>query len=67
MVSPKIQQKIVKISALTTRGRNPDNYLYFGRNNDFINSFWNCLTFNADCTVHISVIQLKKKDQGPNF
>ena len=34
IVSPKYEQKIVKISALTTKGRNPDN---FGRNDDFIN------------------------------
>ena len=42
---PKYDQKIVKISALTTQGRNPDNFLYFGRNDDFMNSFWNCLNF----------------------
>ena len=43
---PKYEQKIAKISALTTQGRNPDNFCsYFGRNDDFINSFWNCLTF----------------------
>ena len=28
IVSPKIQTKIVKISALTTQGRNPDNFLF---------------------------------------
>ena len=25
---PKYEQKIVKISALTTQGRNPDNFLF---------------------------------------
>ena len=38
----KYEQKIVKISALTTQGINPDKFFpYFGRNDDFINSFWN--------------------------
>ena len=32
---PKYERKIVKISALTTQGRNPDNFSsYFGRNDD---------------------------------
>ena len=30
---PKYEKKIVKISALTTQGRNPDKY--FGRNDNF--------------------------------
>ena len=43
----KYEQKIVKISAFTTQGRNPNNFFcsYFGRNDYFINSFWNWLTF----------------------
>ena len=28
IVSPKIKQKIVRISALTTQGRNPDNFTF---------------------------------------
>ena len=45
-VLPKYVQKIVEISALTTQGRNPDNFSsYFGRNDDFTNLFWNLLTF----------------------
>ena len=48
---PKYEQKIVKISALTTKGRNHDNFLFIyvlgGRNEDFINSIWNCLTFKV--------------------
>ena len=44
---PKYEQKIVKISALTTQGRILKKFCsYFGRNDDFINSFWNCLTFS---------------------
>ena len=44
---PKYEPKIVKISNLTTQGRNPDNFCsYFGRNDDLINSFWNLLTFS---------------------
>ena len=42
---PKYEQKIVRISALCSEGRNLDNFLW--RNNDFINSFWNCLTFSS--------------------
>ena len=42
----KYEQKIVRISAFTTQGKNPDNFCScFGRNDDFMNSFWNCLTF----------------------
>ena len=37
---PKYESKIVRISALTVQSRNPYNISsYFGRNNDFINSF----------------------------
>ena len=51
--SPKHEQKIVKISAHFTQGRNPDNFFwYFGRNDDFINSFWNCLTFSGLIQKH---------------
>ena len=42
---PKYEWKIVRISALCSEGRNLDNFLW--RNNDFINSFWNCLTFSS--------------------
>ena len=43
---PKYEQRDVKISALTTQGKNPDNFLFvFWDDDDFINSFWNCLTF----------------------
>ena len=43
---PKYEQKIVRTSALTSQGRNPDNFCYyFGRNDEFINSFWKLLTF----------------------
>ena len=43
---PKYRQKIAKISALCSegrkQGRNSDNFCsYVGRNDDFINSFWN--------------------------
>ena len=39
-------KKIVRVSTLCSEGRNLDIFcLYFGRNEDFINSFWNCLTF----------------------
>ena len=42
----KYKQKIVKVSALSTQGTNPDNFSFdFGRNDDFIDSFWNRLTF----------------------
>ena len=52
----KYEQKIVKISALTTQGRNPDNFWsYFGRNDDFINSTWNCLTFSNEQQNEIAV------------
>ena len=46
---PKCEQKFVQITALTTQGRNPDNFsfVHFGRKDDFINSFWNCLTFRV--------------------
>ena len=49
---PKYEQKI----ALTTQGRNPDNY--FGRNDDFINSFWNCLTFRALSRLQINLLEI---------
>ena len=46
---PKYEPNIVRISALycaTLQGKNPYNFgSYFGRNDVFINSFWNLLTF----------------------
>ena len=37
---PKYERKIVRISALCSEGRNPNNLLFdFGRNDDFVNSF----------------------------
>ena len=46
---PKYEQKTVRISALCSEGRNLDKFCsYFGRNDNFINSFWNCLTFIHD-------------------
>ena len=37
---PKYERMIVSISALCNEGRKPDNFFsYFGRNDDFINSF----------------------------
>ena len=44
---PKYEQKIVRISALCSEGRNLDKFLFvfFGKD-DFINSFWNLLTFS---------------------
>ena len=37
---PKYEQKIVRIFALTTQGRNPDNFSFiFWENNDFKNQF----------------------------
>ena len=37
---PKYEQKIVGISSLSCEGKNLDNFLlYFGRNDDLINSF----------------------------
>ena len=43
---PKYEQKVVRISAFATQGRSPDNS-YFGRNDCFINSFWNLLTLTS--------------------
>ena len=49
---PKYKTKIVRISALycgTVQGRNPYNICpYFGRNNNFISSFWNLLAFTGN-------------------
>ena len=52
----KYEQNIVSISALyyaTLQGRNPYTVFgsYFGRNDDFINSFWNLLTFNTGTAI----------------
>ena len=45
---PKYEQKIVKISALNTQGRNPDIFSFvFWEKDDLINSFWNYLTFRV--------------------
>ena len=52
MVSQKIQTKIVKISTL--QSRNPDNS-YIWRNDDFINSSWNCLTFRFNWQRHFAL------------
>ena len=39
-ILPKYEQKIVKISALTAQGRNPNKFLFiFWEKDDFINSF----------------------------
>ena len=53
----KYEQKIVKISALTTQGRILKKFRsYFGRNDDFINSFWNCLTLVLPLSIPSRVI-----------
>ena len=54
---PKYEPNIVRISALlcgTLQGRNPYNFWFiFWENDDFINSFWNLLTFNnRDSSPH---------------
>ena len=47
---PKYEQNIVRISALCSavlQGRNLDNFLFiFWEKDDFINSFWDLLTFS---------------------
>ena len=55
----KYEQKNVKICALTTQGRNPDNFLFvLWRNNDFINSFWNLLTFRQNSSLTAKIYLL---------
>ena len=49
---PKYEQKNIRISALTTPSLQVAEILtifcsYFGRNDGFINSFWNLLTFSS--------------------
>ena len=56
---PKYKRKIVRISALCSEGRIFDNFRsYSGRNDDFINSFIDCLTFNPIPTGlgHVTLI-----------
>ena len=44
---PKYEHKIVKFLASLHRAEIVTNFcLYIGRKDDFINSFWNCLTFS---------------------
>ena len=58
----KYKQKIVKVSALSTQGTNPDNFSFdFGRNDDFINSFWNCLTFTRALEFHSFFEEVKTR------
>ena len=53
---PKYEQKIVRISALLSVVQYRAEILtifrsYFGRNDDFINSFWNLLTFSRKLLI----------------
>ena len=38
-ILPKYEQKIVKISALTTQGTNPDNFSFVFRENRWLHKF----------------------------
>ena len=65
----KIMLEFLPCSDQTTQGRNPDNFFYFGRNDDFINWFWNLLTFGyykirSNSIVPQSTCNCSKQDDG---
>ena len=70
---PKYEQKMSGFLPYTLQDRNPANFCsYFGRNNDFVNLFWNLPTFsgvnmksfcvNLMCFIDLST-QLKSWEQ----
>ena len=67
IVSPKIQT-VVKISTITTQGRNPNIFCsYFGRNDDFRNYLWNCLYIRFWPIRNFKIVQFKNFVQLWNY
>ena len=61
---PKYEQKIVKVSALTTQGRNPDNFLFVFWEKRWLNKSILKFTDLYYCMIQIGKIKIIKNLYG---